>query len=58
MRAIGKWNVRIVDYLIQRQVDPFKQDKYGFTALQKAKIRKLKTLTSILQEYEEKYPTF
>ena len=33
MTAVGKWNVRIVDYLLERKVDPFIKDKYGFTAL-------------------------
>ena len=32
MAALGRWNVRIVDYLIERKVDPNVKDKFGFTA--------------------------
>ena len=36
MSATQKWNVRIIDYLLERGVDPSIKDKYGFTALRKA----------------------
>jgi len=36
MSATMRWNVRIVDYLMERGVDPFITDKYGFTAKRKA----------------------
>ena len=36
MAAVQKWNVRIVDYLIERGADPFVKDKYGFTVKEKA----------------------
>jgi hypothetical protein len=39
MQAINKWNVRIIDYLMERGVDPFIKDKYGFTAKEKAKLK-------------------
>ena len=39
MSATARWNVRIVDYLIERGVDPTLQDFFGFTALRKAEIR-------------------
>ncbi len=39
MSATARWNVRIVDYLIERGVDPTLQDCFGFTALRKAEIR-------------------
>ena len=32
MAAQAKWNVRIIDYLMERGVDPNVPDKYGFTA--------------------------
>ena len=39
MTALAKWNVRIIDYLMERGVDPLVKDIYGFTALKKAEIR-------------------
>jgi len=39
MTALAKWNVRIIDYLIERGVDPFVTDKFGFSARKKAEIR-------------------
>ena len=44
MTALSKWNVRIIDYLIERGVDPFVTDKFGFTAKKKAEIRLAKQL--------------
>ena len=44
MTALMNWNVRMVDYLTERGVDPFVEDSYGFTALKKAKIKNFKTI--------------
>ena len=55
MAGMMNWNVRIIDYLTERGVDPYVKDKYGFTALKKAQIKNLKTITSMLQAYERKY---
>lgn len=55
MSAMMSWNVRIIDYLTERGVDPFVKDKYGFTASRKAKIKNLKTIYSMLAAYEAKY---
>ena len=54
MSAITRWNVRIIDYLMERGVDPFIKDSYGFTAMRKAEIRNLRTISSMLKSYEEK----
>ena len=32
MCATIKWNVRIIDYLMERKVDPSIKDSFGFTA--------------------------
>lgn len=55
MAALAKWNVRIIDYLMERGVDPTVQDSFGFTAKRKAEIRNLRTISSMLIAYEEKY---
>ena len=55
MAATKRWNVRIVDYLMERGADPRIQDKHGFTVRQMAELRNLRTLTSMLTEYESKY---
>ncbi len=39
MSGLANWNVRIIDYLTERGVNPFVKDKFGFTANQKAKIK-------------------
>ncbi len=44
MTGMMSWNVRIIDYLMERGVDPFVKDQFGFTALQKAKIKNLRTI--------------
>jgi ankyrin repeat protein len=36
MTGLMNWNVRIIDYLTERGVDPFVEDKFGFTPLKKA----------------------
>lgn len=36
MTALSRWNVRIIDYLMERGVDPSVEDTYGFTAKRKA----------------------
>ena len=48
MVATNRWNVRIVDYLIERGVDPFRKDSFGFTATRKAQIKNLRTIGSML----------
>ena len=55
MTALNRWNVRIIDYLIERGVDPNLQDVYGFTAKRKAQIKQLRTINSMLESYEQKY---
>ena len=55
MCALMRWNVRIIDYLLERGVDPFVKDKFGFTAKRKAELKSLRTITSMLDEYETTY---
>lgn len=55
MTGLMNWNVRIIDYLTERGVDPFIEDKYGFTALKKAKIKNYRTIMSMLTQYETRY---
>lgn len=55
MSALSRWNVRIIDYLMERGVDPTVKDSFGFTALRKAEIRNLRTIGSMLKTYEEKF---
>ena len=55
MAALQKWNVRIIDYLLERKVDPSVKDKFGFTARRKAEIRNLRTIGSMLTAYEETF---
>ena len=55
MKATNNWNVRIVDYLIERGVDPFIKDKYGFTAKDKAKLKNHRTIFAMLDSYEKRY---
>jgi hypothetical protein len=55
MYSVNKWNVRIIDYLLERGVDPHAQDKFGFTAKRKADIKQLRTIYSMLDSYEQKY---
>jgi ankyrin repeat protein len=50
--AESRWNVRIVDYLLERGVNPFIKDVHGFTAKDKAKLRDHKTIASMLNAYE------
>jgi hypothetical protein len=54
MSALTKWNVRIIDYLMERGVDPTIQDSFGFTAARKAEIRNLRTIHSMIASYEER----
>ena len=44
MTGLMNWNVRIIDYLTERGVDPFIEDKFGFTALKKAQIKNYRTI--------------
>ena len=39
MTALMRWNVRVIDYLMERGVDPYVKDSYGFTAKEKAKLK-------------------
>mmetsp|Transcript_41806 Transcript_41806/g.63873 ORF Transcript_41806/g.63873 Transcript_41806/m.63873 type:complete len:83 (-) Transcript_41806:408-656(-) len=55
MVAVQRWNVRVVDYLMERGVNPELTDKYGFTAEANAKIRNLQTIQSMLENYKTKY---
>ena len=55
MAATGRWNVRIVDYLIERGVNPFEQDSFGFTASRKAEIKNLRTIHGMIKQYESQY---
>ena len=55
MAGLMNWNVRIIDYLTERGVDPFVEDKFGFTALKKSKIKNFRTITSMLEAYESRY---
>jgi hypothetical protein len=55
MTGLMSWNVRIIDYLTERGVDPFVEDQFGFTALRKAKIKNFRTISSILTQYETRY---
>ena len=48
MTATMRWNVRIVDYLMERGVNPAVKDIYGFTASRKAKMKNLRTISSML----------
>lgn len=57
MTGMLNWNVRIIDYLTERGVDPMVKDKYGFTALRKAQIKNLNTISSMLKAYELRYTT-
>lgn len=36
MTGLMSWNVRIIDYLTERGVDPHVKDEFGFTAHRKA----------------------
>lgn len=55
MSATRRWNVRIVDYLIERGVNPFVQDSFGFTASRKAQMKNLNTIGGMLRQYESQY---
>ena len=55
MAATMRWNTRVVEYLIARNADPFSKDKYGFTCLQKALIKNLQTIGSMLSHHETNF---
>jgi len=55
MASVMKWNVRVIDYLMERGADPFIKDKFGFTAKRKAEIKQLRTIHRMLDGYEKKY---
>ena len=55
MAALNRWNVRIIDYLMERGVDPSVEDSFGFTAKRKAKLKQLRTIYSMLESYEVTY---
>jgi hypothetical protein len=52
MSALMRWNVRIIDYLMERKVNPNVKDSFGFTASQKAQIKNLRNIHSMLKNYE------
>ena len=49
MAAVNRWNPWIVEYLLEQGVDQSVKDVFGFTALDKAKARNLKTITIMLK---------
>lgn len=53
--ALLRWNVRIIDYLMERNVNPFLEDAHGFTAKRLAEIKQLRTIASMLADYENKF---
>jgi hypothetical protein len=53
MAALAKWNVRIIDYLLERGVDSSVTDSFGFTATKKAELMNLRTITMMLKSYDE-----
>ena len=55
MLAVNNWNVRMIEYLIERNADPTLKDKFGFTSKEKAKIKNLNTISNILEDYEDKF---
>ena len=55
MSALHRYAVRIVDYLMERGVDPFVKDSFGFTVKQKARMKQLRTIHSMLEQYETDY---
>lgn len=55
MIAVNTWNVKMIEYLISRKVDPLIKDKYNTTAKQKAEVKNLNTISNILGEYEKEY---
>jgi ankyrin repeat protein len=55
MQGVSKWNVRVIDYLLERGVDPLTADKFGFTAKRKAEIKQLRTIYSMLDSYENRF---
>ena len=57
MAALMRWNVRILDYLMVRGVDPYTKDVFGFTAGKKAEIKNLRNTVAMLQDYEMRYVT-
>ena len=48
MAGVMSWNVRIIDYLTERGVDPYVEDAFGFNAVKKAKIKNYRTILSML----------
>ena len=52
MNAVGRWNVRIIDYLMVRGADPHVIDRFGFTALKRAQIKNLRSIQAMLSNYE------
>ena len=51
MAATTSWNVRVVEYLLERGVDPDTRDIYGFSAADKARFKNLKRIESLLESY-------
>lgn len=55
MMAVNSWNVRIVEYLVERGSNPNVRDAYGLSAKDKALIKNLHTISNILDNYEQNY---
>lgn len=52
MMATNQWQVRIVEYLTERMVDPGVVDKFGFTARDKARMKNLNRIHAIIEQHE------
>lgn len=48
MAATGQWNTRIIEFLLSRGVDSNIKDTFGFTALEKAEMKNLRTIKTML----------
>jgi hypothetical protein len=55
MTAIMRWNVRMIDYLMERGVNPHEKDCYGFTAKKKAELKNLRSIHAMVDNYESKF---
>lgn len=57
MTAIMRWNVRMIDYLMERGVNPHEVDSFGFSAKKKAEIKNLRSIYGMVENYENRYST-
>ena len=51
MAATVSWNVRVVEYLLERGVDPDTRDVFGFSAADKARLKNLKRIENLIESY-------